>query len=134
MAIIAVVLWFVALVFIVITLNNIVVRSVKTRRCTAMVQGTITEVKEKISRREEVVSREYIPTVKYTVAGVEYSKKFTKAYNADVYTVGQSVNIMYNPNKPAEINKVGASNKMDFILMGVGVLIGLVGVIFLVLA
>ena len=127
MIITAIVLWVVALAFILITLKNMVVRGVKTRHCTAMVQGTVTEVKEKVSRREDGITHEYTPTVQYKVDGVEYSKKFTKAYNVATYQVGQSVEIMYNPDKPAEINKVGASNTADLILLGLGVVIGLVG-------
>ncbi|OPY84555.1 MAG: hypothetical protein A4E71_02605 [Smithella sp. PtaU1.Bin162] len=133
MIITAIVLWVVALAFILVTLKNILVRAVKTRRCMATVSGVISDLKEKVSRRNGVISREYIPTVSYTVDGTEYSKRFTKAYHADTYKVGQTVEIMYNPDKPAEINKKGKSNKADIVILCIGVVIGVAGIVLLAL-
>ena len=109
-------------------------RAIKKQRCTAVVTGTISEVKEKVSRRNDVPTREYIPTVVYTVNGVEYSKPFTKAYNAATYTVGQKVEVMYNPNKPVEINKKGTSNKADVVILCIGVLIAIIGAVLLAIS
>jgi len=128
MMITAVVLWLVALIFIIITLKNIIVRTVKKRRCTEVTTGVISDVKEFVRRRHNYVTREYIPTVTYTVNGEEYSKIYTKAYHSGTYTVGQTVEIMYNPSKPAEINKKGMSNKTDIVMLIIGIAIGLIGV------
>lgn len=131
MLITAIVLCIVALAFMFVTLKNILVRAFKTRRCTEPATGIISGIKQKTRRREDTVTREYIPTVSYTVDGTEYSAKFTKAYLADTYTIGQAVEIMYNPNKPSEINTKGASNKADIVLFGIGILIGIIGIVLL---
>lgn len=137
MIIAAIVLWMVALAFILVTLKNILVRAVKARRCTATVMGTVADVKEKMRTQGRsgghagITTAEYIPTVAYTVDGVEYSKQFAKAYHADTYAVGQPVEIMVNPNKPSEINKKGKSNKVDVVMLGIGVVIGVAGVVLL---
>jgi len=131
MIITSIVLWVVALAFVFITIKNLIVRSVKMKRCTATATATITDLKEIVSRRNNVVSREYVPTIQYSVEGIEYNKKFTKAYNAETYKIGQSVEIMYNPDKPSEINKQGSSNKADIVMLCVGIVIGLVGVVLL---
>ena len=133
----AVVLWIVALVFIFITLKNILVRTVKARRCTEAVTATVTDVKEQARRQGQsgdhygITTGEYIPTVAYTVDGVEYSKRFTKAYHADACSIGQTVEIMVNPSRPSEINKKGASNKADIVILCIGILIGVAGVVLL---
>ena len=134
-----IVLWVVALAFIFITLKNILVRAIKSKRCTEEVTATITDVKEQ-SRREGhsrdhygITTKEYVPTVAYTVDGVEYSKRFTKAYNADAYSIGQAVKIMVNPNRPSEINKKGASNKADVVMLCIGVFIAIAGAVLMVI-
>lgn len=134
MVITVIVLWVVALIFILVTVKNIIVRAVKMRRCTALAAGMITDLKEKVRTRNGIIeSREYIPTVSYTVDGVEYIKKFTRAYNAATYTIGQTVEIMYNPDRPSEINKKGTRNKADIVILCIGVLIGVVGMVLLAL-
>jgi glucose uptake protein GlcU len=133
MAIVAIVLWVVALAFIFVTVTNMIVRAVKVRRCTAVTNGVITSIKEKVSRRNGVTSREYIPSVSYTVARTEYTNKYKKAYVAGTYTIGQTVEIVYNPEDPSEINTKGTSNKADIVMLCIGVVIGIVGMIFLMI-
>lgn len=132
-----IVLWVVALAFILVTLKNILVRAVKMRRCTESVTAIVTDVKEQRDRQGHsnghagITTREYIPTVAYMVDGVEYSKRFTKAYHAHTYVIGQTVELMVNPNKPSEINKKGTSSKADIVMLCIGVLIGIVGAVLL---
>ena len=134
MVITTVVLWIVALSFIVVTLLNMLKRSIKTRRCTAVTTGTISDVKEKVKRGDGYTTREYHTTVSYSVNGVPYSKPFTKGYNAETYKVGQQVEVLYNPLKPEEINTKGVSNKADLVMLGVGVLIAIIGAVLLAFA
>ena len=132
-----IVLWVVALAFILVTLKNILVRAVKMRRCTESVTATVTDVKKERqtqgsgSGHARISTWEYILTVAYTVNGIEYNRRFAKAYHADTYAVGQTVEITVNPNKPSEINKKGASNKADLVILGIGVLIGIAGAVLL---
>ncbi len=128
---VVIVLWIVGLIFILVTLINIIKRAIKTKRCTAQTSAVITAIKGKVSRKDNIVSREYIPTISYSVNGEQYSRDFTKAYVADTYHVGQSVEIMYNPNKPTDINKMGSSNKADLVFLIIGVVIIIVGIVML---
>jgi hypothetical protein len=126
-------LWIVAFIFILLAVINIITRLIKTRRCTAVVSGVITDIKEKVRTRNGVTSREYVPTVAYTVAGLDYSLKYKKAYNANTYATGQAVEVMYNPNKPSEINTRGTSNKADVVFIIIGILIAFAGVVLMLL-
>lgn len=130
---VSVVLWLVALIFILVTGTNMITRSIKKMRCTAVAEGTVTDIQERVRRTEGVKSREYIPFVLYSVEGVDYNKKFIKAYIGDTYKIGQKVEIQYNPNKPAEINKKGLSNKADLVILCIGIVIGLAGVVILMM-
>lgn len=128
---VVIVLWIVGVIFLLISLISIIKRSIKTKRCTTPASAIITDVKEKVSRRNGVVSREYIPTISYNVNGKPYSREYAKAYVADTYRVGQSIEIMVNPNNPAEINKQGSSNKADLVMLVIGVVVILIGFAFL---
>lgn len=134
MVITAVVLWIVALCIILVTLINMLRRTVKTRRCTAVTTGQISDVREKVKRGDGYTTREYHTTVSYSVNGVPYSKPFTKGYNVETYKVGQQVEVLYNPDKPEEINTKGVSNKADLIVLGVGVVIAIVGAVLLAIS
>ena len=124
---VVIVLWIVGVIFLLISLISIIKRSIKTKRCTTHASAIITDVKEKVSRRNGVVSREYIPTISYNVNGKPYSREYAKAYVADTYRVGQPIEIMVNPNNPAEINKQGSSNKADLVMLVIGVVVILIG-------
>lgn len=136
----AIVLWVVALAFILITLKNILVRAVKRRRCTQAVTAVVTRVKEQRRTQSSgrgharISTREYLPTVTYTVDGIEYSKRLAKAYSADTYAPGQQLEIMVNPHRPSEINNKGTSSKADLVILGIGVLIGIAGAVLLAAA
>ncbi len=136
MEIAAIVLWIVALAFIVITVKNIISRAFKTRRCTDAVTGTVVDVKAKTSKRggggyTGTAITEYTPMVSYNVDGVEYKSRFTKAYNPDAYSPGQKIQIMYDPGNPSVINRKGASNKADLIMLFIGVVIAAIGAFLL---
>lgn len=126
-----IVLWIVGLIFILITLVNIIKRAIKTKRCTSPVSAVITDVKDKARRKNNIVSHTYIPTISYTFEGQQYSREYAKAYVADTYRVGQSIDIMVNPSKPTEVNKMGSSNKADLVMMVIGVVIIIVGAVML---
>jgi hypothetical protein len=128
---VVVVLWIVGLIFILIPLINIIKRAIKSKRCTAITSATITAIKERTITRNNIDSTTYIPTVSYTVNGQQCSREFAKAYVPGTYRVGQTVEIMYNPDKPTEINKHGSSNKADVVILIIGFVIILVGVVML---
>lgn len=124
-------LWIVGLIFVLITLINIIKRAIKTKRCTAPATAIIMDVKDKAKRKDNIESHEYIPTISYTFEGQQYSREYAKAYVADTYRVGQSIDIMVNPSKPSEINKMGSSNKADLVMMVIGVVIIIAGAVML---
>ncbi len=130
---VVIVLWIVGVIFLLVSLINIIKRSIKTKRCTTPASAIVTDIKEKVSRRNNIVSREFIPTISYNVDGKPYSREYAKAYVADTYQVGQAIEIMVNPNNPAELNKTGSTNKADLVMMLIGAVIILIGIIILAL-
>ena len=121
------VLWIVALCFILVTAIRLIKRKIKTKRCMASTTAQVTEVKEKVMRRNGVITREYVPTISYIIDGTTYSRKYAKGYRGDEYQVGQTIDIQYNPNNPEEINTLGTSNQADKIMLIIGIVIGVIG-------
>ena len=124
----AVILWLVALIFLIIIIKNVLSRATKKKRCTATTDAVIKDVKERFIT---LMTTEYIPIVSYTVDGNEYTCKFTKAYVPDTYQIGQSIEIQYNPQKPKEINAKGDSNKSDYVFLAITIVLAIIGYILL---
>ena len=121
------VLWIIALCFILVTGSRLIKRKVKTNHCTASTTAEITEVKEKVMRRNGVITREYVPTISYIIDGTTYSRKYAKGYRGDTYQVGQTIDIQYNPVNPEEVNTLGTSNQADKVMLIIGIIIGVIG-------
>lgn len=72
------------------------------KRCTAYTLGTITGVKH--VRVGKVMG--YVPTVSYTVNGVEYSGDYSFARQSkNYYKIGDEFWVMYNPENPGEFTQ-----------------------------
>lgn len=123
----AVILWLVALIFLIIAIKNMISRNTKKNRCTASTTAIIQDVKE---RYISIMTNEYTPLISYKVDGCEYTCYFTKAYVPDTYQVGQSIEIQYNPNKPKEINTKGESYKTDIVFLVIADVLGIIGFLF----
>ena len=123
------VLWIVALCFIVVTTIRLLKRRAQMKSCTASTTAVVTEIKEKIIRQDGVTTREYVPVISYTIDGTTYSRKYTKAYQGDVYQIGQTIAIQYNPGNPEKVNTLGASNKADKVMLIIGIVFGVIGVL-----
>ena len=121
------VLWIIALCFILVTGSRLIKRKIKTKHCTASMTAEVTEVKEKVMRRNGVITREYVPTISYIIDGTTYSRKYAKGYRGDEYQVGQTIDIQYNPNNPEEVNTLGTSNQADKVMLIIGIVIGVLG-------
>jgi hypothetical protein len=128
---VVIVLWIVGVIFLLVSVINIIRRAIKTKRCTSPATAVITDIKEMVSRRNNIESHEYIPTVSYTLNGQQYSREFAKAYVADTYRIGQTIEVMVNPNKPTEINKTGSSNKADLVMIVIGIVTVIIGAVIL---
>lgn len=73
------------------------------KRCTAYTLGTITDVN---LRRSTKGVMGYVPTVSYTVDGVEYNEEYFFARSGkDYYKVGDEFWVMYNPENPSEFTQ-----------------------------
>ena len=120
----AVILWLVAFIFLIMIVKNVISRATKKKRCTATTNAIIKEVKD---RFVSIFTREYTPIISYTVDENEYICKFTKAYVPEMYQVGQSIEIQYNPKKPNEINTTGDSNKSDLVFLIITIVLGIIG-------
>ena len=121
------VLWIIALCFILVTGSRLIKRKIETTRCTASTTAKVTEVKEKVMRRNGVITREYVPTISYIIDGTTYSRKYAKGYQGDTYQVGQTIDIQYNPNNPEELNTLGMNNRADKVMLIIGIVIGIIG-------
>jgi len=124
----AVILWLVAFIFLIMIVKNVISRATKKKRCTATTNAIIKEVKD---RFVSIFTREYTPIISYTVDENEYICKFTKAYVPEMYQVGQSIEIQYNPKKPNEINTKGDSNKSDLVFLIITIVLGIIGYVLL---
>ena len=123
------VLWIVALCFIVVTVIRLLKRKSQIKSCTASTTAVVTEIKEKVIRQDGVTTREYVPMISYTIDGTTYARKYTKAYQGDVYQIGQTLDIQYNPRNPEKVNTLGASNKADKVMLIIGIAAGVIGVL-----
>ena len=123
------VLWIVALCFILVTAIRLLKRRAQMKSCTASTTAVVTEIKEKIIRQDGVTTREYVPVISYTIDGTNYARKYTKAYQGDVYQIGQTLDIQYNPRNPEKVNTLGASNKADKVMLIIGIAAGVIGVL-----
>jgi len=130
---IAIVLWIVAFALVLFTSINMIRRAVKTKHCTAETNADVIEIRELVRRRNGIFTREYLPTISYVIDGTTYERKYTKAYHSDTYHIGQILPILYNPNKPEEVNTIGTSNKADLVMLIIGLVIGVVGIVFVML-
>ena len=73
------------------------------KRCTAYTLGTITDVN---LRHLAKGAKGYVPTVSYTVDGVEYNEEYSFArHGKDYYKVGDEFWVMYNPENPSEFTQ-----------------------------
>ncbi len=124
----AVILWLVAFIFLIMIVKNVISRATKKKRCTASTNAIIKEVKD---RFVSIFTREYTPIISYTVDGHEAICKFTKAYVPEMYQVGQSIEIQYNPKKPNEVNTKGDSNKSDLVFLIITIVLGIIGYVLL---
>jgi len=123
------VLWIVALCFIVVTAIRLLKRRAQMKSCTASTTAVVTEIKEKIIRQDGVSTREFVPVISYVIDGTTYARKYTKAYQGDVYQIGQTIDIQYNPQNPEKVNTLGASNKADKVMLIIGIAAGVIGVL-----
>ena len=130
---IAVILWIVALAFVLVTSINMIRRAVKTKHCTAETNANVIAIKELVRRKNGITTREYLPTISYVIDGTTYTRKYAKAYRSDAYHIGQFLPVLYNPQKPEEVNTIGTSNKADLTLFIIGLVIGVVGIVFVML-
>lgn len=130
---IAIVLWIVAFAFVLVTSINMIRRAIKTKHCTAEANADVVEIKELVRRRNGIITREYLPTISYVVDGTTYTRKYTKAYHSDTYHIGQILPILYNPQKPDDVNTIGTSNKADLVMLIIGLVIGVAGIFFVML-
>ena len=121
------VLWIIALCFILVTGSRLIKRRIKTKHCTASTTAEVTEVREMVMRRNGVITKEYVPTISYIIDGTTYSRKYAKGYRGDTYSVGQTIDIQYNPVNPEEVNTLGTSNQADKVMLIIGIIIGVIG-------
>ena len=101
----------------------------KNKRCSSRIVGRITGVHEDMETDDEGYhSYSYTPEYEYEVNGQIYHGIGNTAYSKrKKIQIGGSINVFYNPNKPEEHFTKGGG----FILPFIGIILIIVGVIFL---
>lgn len=102
------------------------------KRCTAYTLGTVTDVK--YVRTGKLMG--YVPTVSYTVNGVEYSGDYSFAHQSkNYYKIGDEFWVMYNPENPSEFTQEdGDINSFSKIFRIVSLVLGGVSIIIIAIA
>lgn len=120
---------FLGILFLTIAIIMYFVQKKKTEVCTAKTIGTVTEVVRSYSSSQGHSS--WHPVIQYTTAtGQTIVRKSVYGTNPPKYSVGDSVNIHYNPQKAEEFyladDKVGKIVRTVFMWVGIGmILIGI---------
>lgn len=95
--------------------------------------GTVVEVSSYVDRdtsrrngrRRTTETTMYRPVVEFSVNGQQY--RFTsKVSTSDPWTVGDTVEVVYNPDNPNDAAITGASGWVPWLLGGLGLVFGLV--------
>ena len=97
-------------------------------RCTEKTTGRVAEVSEEKKKNGDVL---YYPIIEYTVNGMTHKQRTKTSENPLIHSVGQYVEINYNPKNVTEIRIATESNSrviaiVFIIIGGMLVLIGLV--------
>ena len=100
--------------------------------CTTSTQATIVDFKQEIDDESNNVS--YFPIIEYEVNGKKYNKTHSTSDSMHKYSVGQKINILYNPDNPDEyyIEGDGSDNIVSFICFGVGGIVSFLGIYMLI--
>ena len=112
------------------------------KRCTVEATGKVVEIiEEKEENRDAedagaIVSNTYTytyyPVIEYQAGTETVKEKSTTGYGQkDKFTVGQTIDILYNPNEPTEyiIKGEKTANIVGIGFMAVGVIIIMIGIV-----
>ena len=78
--------------------------------------ATVTGVREELDMSEEHTDYDYVYTFKYEVDGTEYEAELT--YESEDFKEGDTIEIMYNPDKPTSVTTPGKGFSIYLIILG----------------
>lgn len=107
----------------------------KAKRCIAPAVATITDIVKTQKTNDDgknMKGYDYTPVFTYVVEGVSYEKNADfSTSDKDEYEIGATLNVMYNPGNPNEVQVAGKSAKsaktFGVVLLLLGVVIMIVG-------
>ena len=121
----------VGIVFIVVGVLVMIQGDSLKQRCTEQALGTVVEVicESSYSTIEETYTYTYYPVIEFQVGDRTISQKSSFGQDPPKYTVGQQVEIYYNPNNVEEYFIKGDSTPqyLGIVFIGLGSLAALVG-------
>ena len=114
--------------FIVVGVLLIVLGIRKNIKCSGRTVGRIIGVRESQETDDEGFNHYYYPQFEYVVNGQVYRGEGNKGYSkSNKIQIGGGIKVIYNPKKPSECFTKGGG----FILPFIGIMLIIVGVIFL---
>lgn len=106
------------------------------KRCTAETKGTVVEVIEEVEENNDSdghsYSYTYYPVIEFKAGEETVNKKYSTGYgNRNKYSVGDQIDILYDPNKPTDYLIKGdkTSNMLGIIFIVAGAVVTLIGVV-----
>ena len=92
--------------------------------CTSRTKGTVIEIQRRRSGGRKSTTS-YYPVYSYTVKEIPYEKSSSIGTPKPRFTIGQKVNVLYNPANPDDFyaEEDGLSNTIFYIFLVIGILI-----------
>ena len=102
------------------------------QRCTEKTTGTVVELISERDHSSDGISYVYYPVIQYQVGDRTISQKSRSGQNPPQYSVGQQVEVYYNPNNVEEFFIEGDSTTqfIGIIFIGLGSIVDIAVVIF----
>lgn len=105
------------------------------RVCTEKATATVVNMREEWTTdntSDEGSRYIYYPIIEYTANGEKVKAEISSGSNPPAYSINDTVEILYNPNKTSEFIVSGANQALVWIILGgLGIVFTIVGIVFI---
>ena len=103
------------------------------RVCTEKTTATVVDMREDFDASNDTIRYVYYPIIEYTVNDQLVEQELSSGSNTPAYRIGETLEILYNPNNVKEFLVAGENQNLSWILASaVGVVFLVVGIVVLV--
>ena len=95
------------------------------KNCTEKATATVVDMREEMDTSSETIRYIYRPVISYQAGGQTLEKELSTTSNTPAYRIGETLEILYNPNKVDEFLVSGENQNFTWILLSA------LGIIFL---